>query len=141
MSSEVETEALLEAARRELRRPRESVVAALAALGIPAGARVVDAGCGTGVHLPLLLDAAAEGGRVVGVDTDPDALRVARALLRGRDEIELVQGTIEDLPFGNGSFDVVWSSAALHHVEPLERAVAGAGAGRRARRPGRRARG
>ncbi len=41
-------------------------------------ATVVDVGCGTGLNLPLLLEAIGPGGRVVGVDASADMLRMAR---------------------------------------------------------------
>ncbi len=51
---------------------------AIPALHLPSGARVLDVGCGTGLNLPLLLDAVGTGGQVVGVDSSPEMLAVAR---------------------------------------------------------------
>ena len=90
-SSDVpEFDALLDSARREVVRPRASVLAAISALEPPAGARMLDAGCGPGGHLPLLLRAAGENGTVVGLDTDEAALAAATALHRDHSRIELV---------------------------------------------------
>lgn len=39
---------------------------------------VLDLGCGPGADLPAFAEAVAGGGRVIGVDNDPDAVRKAR---------------------------------------------------------------
>ena len=70
---------MLAQVRHEAAQPRPSVVAALAALGPAAGWRVLDAGCGPGPHLGLILDAVAPGGTVVGLDLEADRLEVAAA--------------------------------------------------------------
>ncbi|MFH2010781.1 MAG: class I SAM-dependent methyltransferase, partial [bacterium] len=66
----------------------------LEALPLPRGARVLDAGCGTGANAPVL----ARHGEVVGVDASRVALE-----LRGRDPVVLAR--LEELPFGSQRFD------------------------------------
>ena len=58
----------------------DHVALALAARGVPPGARVLDAGCGTGRYAAPL---ARRGYRVTGVDRSADLLAVARARLDG----------------------------------------------------------
>ena len=52
---------------------------AVAALGLRAGQRVLDAGCGTGLSLELLRRGVGASGVVHGFDQSPDMLRRARA--------------------------------------------------------------
>ncbi|MET7639152.1 putative RNA methyltransferase [Streptomyces sp. NPDC005438] len=56
--------------------PIREAVAELAAEGTPAGATVLDVGCGTGYHLAGVLDAL-PGARGLGLDTSGHALRAA----------------------------------------------------------------
>jgi len=67
---------------------------------------LLDIGCGQGRLLKLL---ATRAHRVVGVDIDPDARRLARAemLLAGLPNCSLRQGDIFSLPFNDGEFDTI----------------------------------
>jgi ArsR family transcriptional regulator len=67
---------------------------------------LLDIGCGEGRLLKLL---ASRAHRVIGVDVDPDARRLARAalLLAGVPNCSLRQGDMYALPFGDGEFDTI----------------------------------
>jgi len=82
------------------------------------GSRVLDLGAGTGT-LTMLLQRAAPGATVVGVDGDPDILALAR---RKASAAELVlrfdHGMADALPYDDGSFDRVVSSLLFHHLTP-----------------------
>ena len=67
---------------------------------------LLDVGCGQGRLLKLL---ASRAHRVVGVDIDPGARRLARAelLLAGLPNCSLRQGDMYALPFDDGEFDTV----------------------------------
>jgi len=110
-------------ARRDAESPRAAVQAAVAAIEPRPGWRVLDVGCGAGVHLPLFAERVGRTGRVVGFDQDADRLAVAgelcaEAIAAGR--VELRQGDLRQPPFGDGEFDLVWLSAVLHHEpEPV----------------------
>jgi SAM-dependent methyltransferase len=73
-----------------------------------AGERILDLGCGDGQLTERL---AKLGALVTGVDADPRMVEAAK--LRG---IEAHQAMAESLPFGDASFDAVFSNAALHWV-------------------------
>jgi SAM-dependent methyltransferase len=106
-------------AQYDIAHPRPSVVAAIGALGLRAGQLVLDAGCGPGALLGLLLGAVAPGGRVVGLDLDGDNVEVAASLWPERiasGELALDRGDVTNLPFATGAFDAVWTSLVLHHV-------------------------
>lgn len=68
---------------------------------------ILDAGCGTGGSTQEL----DRFGVVTGIDSSPDALGYAAA----RGLPRLVQGSVEDLPFVDHSFDVVTSLDVLYH--------------------------
>jgi SAM-dependent methyltransferase len=80
------------------------------------GLRVLDAGCGPGGNSAWLLPTS----RVVGVDTSPDALQLARERHPG---MEVRQGDIAALPFEDGDFDLVLVITVLALVEDDARAV------------------
>jgi SAM-dependent methyltransferase len=71
--------------------------------------RILDAGCGTGQMLRHLC----QFGRVVGVDSSPEAIHFAAS----RDVDRLVLGSIFDLPFAPESFDCVLSLDVIEHVD------------------------
>ena len=79
---------------------------------IRAGERVLDIACGTG---NTTLMAAARGAVVTGLDLTPELLAVAqkRAAAEGYGDITWKEGDAENLPFQDGTFDVVVSSCGL----------------------------
>jgi len=76
------------------------------------GESILDLGCGDG---QLTQRIAAIGARVVGVDASPEMVAAARS--RG---MQATEGRAESLPFSNGTFDAVFSNAALHWVRDQE---------------------
>ena len=72
------------------------------------GERILDLGCGDGQLTQRISSA---GVWVTGVDASPDMVAAARS--RG---IAAQEASAELLPFGNQSFDAVFSNAALHWV-------------------------
>ena len=88
------------------------------------GERVLDLGCGAGLDSWLAATAVGPLGRVVGLDLCEAMLAVARGCLTHADSpsLEFTHGTIEDLPFENGSFDLVISNGVLNLVVDKERA-------------------
>jgi SAM-dependent methyltransferase len=74
---------------------------------IVAGQRVLDVACGTGV---VAITAARAGARVSGLDLTPQLLERARENAHlATVEIDWREGDAEELPFDDGSFDVVVS--------------------------------
>jgi 2-polyprenyl-3-methyl-5-hydroxy-6-metoxy-1,4-benzoquinol methylase len=90
-------------------RGRRRVIAAeLEQLGLPPGARILDAGCGSGRTLQEL----ARFGAVSGVELDESAAQVARE--RGLGEVHT--GRLEELPFEDGEFDLVTCLDVIEHT-------------------------
>ncbi|MGF1468195.1 MAG: class I SAM-dependent methyltransferase [Sandaracinaceae bacterium] len=81
-----------------------------------AGARVLEAGCGTGL---LLHRIALTAERAVGADLSRGML--ARARARG---LEVVEADLTRLPFADATFDTVCSFKVLAHVPDRRRALA-----------------
>ena len=77
------------------------------------GARVLDVGCGTGAATVAAASRVAPGGRVVGLDPNPEMLAVARR----KPGIDWVEGRAEALPFPDVSFDAVVSQFAMMFFE------------------------
>jgi SAM-dependent methyltransferase len=76
--------------------------------------RVLDIGCGTGV--PTLRLAELTGGQIVGLDSDREALEILRARVEAlgiSDRIEIRAGFLEEIPFEDGSFDLLWCEGAV----------------------------
>ena len=87
--------------------------------------RILDVGCGTGANLLML----SKYGDAEGVDISEDALTFCRD--RGLDKVRLGAG--EELPYDDGTFDLV---TALDVVEHMDNDLAGLKEMRRVLRPG-----
>ena len=93
---------------------------------------LLDVGCGQGRLLKLL---ASRARRLVGVDIDPAARRLARAevLLAGLPNCSLRQGDMYALPFGDAEFDTIILDEVLADADRPADAI---GEARRLLRPG-----
>ena len=97
------------------------------------GTDLLDLGCGPGsvtVGLARLI----APGRVVGIDTAASVLDQAREFAQREGvDVDFQVANVYDLPFPDGSFDVVHAHQVLHHLgDP----VAALGEARRVLRPG-----
>lgn len=82
----------------------------IAGFGLPAEARILEAGCGTGGNLPML----AQHGKVFAFD----ASETARTLAAEWRCALITAGALPDyIPFAEGSFDLVVLLDVLEHVE------------------------
>jgi len=82
---------------------------AIARLGLPAQARILDAGCGSGRNMVEL----AHHGIVTGVELSGTSVRLARE----RETGEVLEGSVMDTPFDDGSFDLTVSLDVIEHLE------------------------
>lgn len=96
---------------------RRIVRDAVVALGLPPGARILDAGCGSGRTLDELAALPAVAG-VSGLDASPDAVAAARR--RGHADVR--EGRVEELPWPRETFDLVLALDVIEHT-PDDRAT------------------
>jgi ubiquinone/menaquinone biosynthesis C-methylase UbiE len=78
------------------------------------GTRVLELGCGTGEFTRRLAET---GGSLVALDLSPDLLVRARAAVKAS-SAHFLQSDAMELPFRDGSFDVVYGCSILHHLDP-----------------------
>jgi SAM-dependent methyltransferase len=83
--------------------------------GLAPGRRALELGCGTGIFLEKVARA---GARIVGLDLSADLLAKARARLGGSvPNVVLHRGNAERMPYASSSFDTVYGSSVLHHLD------------------------
>ena len=86
-----------------------------------AGARVLEIGCGMGLHSELLTRAGAD---LTSIDISPTSIEATRRRLDLRGlPANAVQMDAERLEFGDRSFDFVWSWGVIHHSSRTARVV------------------
>lgn len=87
-------------------------------LGDLHGAKVIEYGCGLG-FLSILL--ARSGAEVTAIDISEASVGVARAQAETygvAKRINFVISPAEQLPFADGTFDLAFGKAVLHHLDP-----------------------
>lgn len=78
------------------------------------GERVLDLACGTGAVAREALKRISPGGTLVGVDINPDMLRVASEVIEAREPlVRWQQASAESLPLPDASFDVALCQQGL----------------------------
>tara|TARA_B100002051_G_C16667747_1_gene602719 strand:+ start:359 stop:1159 length:801 start_codon:yes stop_codon:yes gene_type:complete len=76
-------------------------------LALGRGETVVDAGCGTGLLCAEMANEVGSSGRVIGVDTSPHMLALAKSRCAAHPEIELHHGDIHILPVDDAVADAL----------------------------------
>ncbi len=87
------------------------------------GLAVLELGCGTGSMWLGRKDLVRRWGRLVLTDLSGGMLDTARKNLRDMPEIEYRAVDIQDIPFPDGSFDLVIANMMLYHVPDLPRGL------------------
>ena len=90
-------------------------------LPLPAGAQILDAGCGTGLLTLAMLRALPRPARITALDLSAPSLHQARRALsntqpRRPHQVRFVQGNLLALPFAAETFDFIATSGALEYV-------------------------
>jgi SAM-dependent methyltransferase len=81
---------------------------------------VLDCGCGSGKLLKLIYH---RGARYQGIDISKLAIRRGRRRIKNKKAIKLSVGNIEKLAYNNDTFDLVYSTYTLEHVDNPDKAV------------------
>jgi SAM-dependent methyltransferase len=82
--------------------------------GLEAGATVLDLGSGSGTDVFCAAVQVGPAGHVVGVDFTREQLDKATRLSSGFDHVGFVEARIDQLPFGDASFDLVMSNGVIN---------------------------
>lgn len=104
---------------------RQGTIALAQAAGIKAADKVLDVGSGLGGPARFL--ARHYGSHVTGIDLTAEFCDVAKDLNRRiglADKIEIQQGNALDLPFDDGSFDVVWTQHVTMNISDKTKLMA-----------------
>jgi len=87
---------------------------------LPSNAKVLDAGCGTGLLSTTLLKTLSHPLEITALDLSSSSLKKAQDAIKkhlGRyDKVHFMQGNVLSLPFEDNTFDMVMTSGALEYV-------------------------
>ena len=93
-------------------------------LPIAEGNLVLEMACGDGAYTPWLAGRVGRAGGVIGLDISTDYLELAQSRSDGNREAgppRFVAGSIDRLPFADGTFDALWCAQSLFSLpEPVE---------------------
>lgn len=95
----------------------ERYLGELANLSLPAGSVALDAGCGPGFLTKALHE---YNYKVTALDTSPEMLRLTRSLFKNASLQTMPtfqEGNIEDLPFEDGTYDIVLSAGVIEYLD------------------------
>jgi SAM-dependent methyltransferase len=83
--------------------------------GLSPGETVLDLGSGGGIDCFIAAEQVGESGRVFGLDMTPDMLALANANRdrMGLNNVEFIEGHLEDIPLPDASVDVVISNCVI----------------------------
>lgn len=90
------------------------------------GFDVLDVGCGTGEISFMAASRAGKDGNVTGLDLTPGMLSMAEIKMKSLDlpkDVVFQAGDALDMPFADGTFDLVTSGYMLRNVTDIQRAV------------------
>ena len=96
--------------------------------GIKKGTHVLDLGCGSGAFTTFVARAVGQKGKVYALDIQADMLeQLERKLSRPENKniknIKLIEGNAYELPFDNGSLDLVYMVTVLQEIPDRNRAL------------------
>ncbi|HEY7259412.1 MAG TPA: methyltransferase domain-containing protein [Gaiellales bacterium] len=91
------------------------------------GEDVLDLGCGAGTDTLVAAQMVGQAGSVTGIDMTPDMVAKARrsAGAMGVAHVEIVEGSVERLPFEDATFDVVISNGVIDLIPDKDAVFAG----------------
>jgi SAM-dependent methyltransferase len=101
-------------------RPPARLFDMVADIGLSRASYILDVGCGQGDHACEL--ALRFGARVVAMDPVESSLESARQRVQQKNlaaQVQVQKGLIEQLPFADGEFDLVWCRSVIVHLPAL----------------------
>ena len=112
--------------QRKVFEPVQKTLLEVAVSEVQGANAILDVGCGTG-RLLRSAESLFPDARLEGVDAAPEMVATAKSALGVESRITVRQGTAEELPFGDGDFDLVFSTMTFHHWADQRRGVAEVG--------------
>ncbi len=97
---------------------------------LQSGMRVLDLGCGTGTFGMAIANKLGTNGMFCGMDISQEQLAHAKEKVGDDERFVFHHGSIDDVPFADGTFDGVVSITTFHHVPSRVRRAAIAETGR-----------
>jgi len=94
----------------------------VAELALSQGSKVLDLGTGTGVLIPMLIEAVGLSGTVVAIDFAPQMLAEARKKYQWPN-LEFLEGDAEEIPLADQAVDEVVCNSAFPHFDDLRQAA------------------
>jgi arsenite methyltransferase len=93
---------------------------------LAAGETVLDLGSGAGIDVILASREVGPDGRVIGLDVLPEMVERGRSVATeaGVDNVEFIEGSIDQIPLPDGSVDVVISNGAINLAARKSRVLA-----------------
>ncbi|TDA69886.1 MAG: arsenite methyltransferase [Clostridia bacterium] len=93
--------------------------------GLAPGEVVLDLGCGGGLDVLLAARRVGPKGRVYGLDFTPEMLALARrnAAAAGVDNVEFLEGEMENVPLADATVDVIISNCVINLSVDKERVL------------------
>ena len=91
---------------------------AIELMSLPADARVLDVGCGSGWATRLMAEKAASG-RVVGIDIADEMIKLAKETSPSFSNVEFQVASAEKLPFSAGEFTHAFSMESLYYYADI----------------------
>jgi SAM-dependent methyltransferase len=95
---------------------------AIQKMRVPADARVLDVGCGSG-WASRLLAGLATNGRVTGIDISDEMITLARESSRTFPNVDFEIASAEQLPFNDSEFTHAFSMESLYYYRDIPRAL------------------
>jgi ubiquinone/menaquinone biosynthesis C-methylase UbiE len=95
---------------------------AIQLMRVPADARVLDVGCGSGWATRLLAQSAVNG-RVTGIDISDEMIRLARDSSRTLPNVDFETASAEQLPFSDHEFTHAFSMESLYYYTNISKAL------------------
>ncbi len=92
-------------------------------VGVPPGARALDAGCGSGGYLSLLAEIVGPAGSVYALDLAPENVALVEERRVSGDLpglAEVREGTLSGLPYEDDSFDALWCANVTQYFGGAE---------------------
>jgi arsenite methyltransferase len=89
--------------------------------GVAQNSTVLDIACGKGTTAVFLAEK--YGGKVIGIDLSDKMIDLCRLKIKGNDQVAVLRGDAEALPFRAGSFDAVISECSFSLLPDKESAA------------------